>query len=65
MADMQLRLISAQISGLDMILGGGSPMGSLIMLVGAPGAGKTNLLQQLAFAWVKSQSTEFTHWYVV
>lgn len=61
MANTQVRPIPTQIPGLDTILGGGFPMGSLIMLVGAPGTGKTILLQQLAFAWVRHESSPSNH----
>ena len=35
---------------LDRILGGGIPMGSLVVLAGAPGTGKTILAQQVCFS---------------
>ena len=38
------------VSGLDMILGGGLDPGSVTVLAGAPGAGKTILAQQMCFA---------------
>ena len=38
------------VRGLDRILGGGFLPGSTIMLIGAPGTGKTILAQQMAFA---------------
>ena len=38
------------VPGLDRILGGGFLPGSTIMLIGAPGTGKTILAQQMAFA---------------
>jgi circadian clock protein KaiC len=38
------------IADLDLILGGGFPSGSLVVLAGGPGTGKTILAQQLCFA---------------
>src|SRR5581483_6243945 len=38
------------IAGLDAILGGGLARGSLALLVGPPGTGKTTLAAQMAFA---------------
>ena len=35
---------------LDLILGGGVPSGSLVVLAGGPGTGKTILAQQISFA---------------
>src|SRR3954467_2783171 len=49
-------VVPTNVPGLDQILGGGIPSGSLIMIVGATGTGKTILLQQLAFAWVRANS---------
>ena len=43
------------IETLDRILGGGIPVGSLIILAGAPGTGKTILAQQICFANATSQ----------
>jgi circadian clock protein KaiC len=37
-------------SGLDLVLGGGLPPGSLVILAGPPGSGKTILAQQICFA---------------
>lgn len=51
MATTKIRVIKTGITGLDTILGGGIPDGSLVMIVGAPGTGKTILIQQLCFAW--------------
>jgi len=42
--------VSTGISALDMVLGGGFPGGSLVVIAGAPGTGKTILAQQVCFA---------------
>jgi circadian clock protein KaiC len=42
-------VVASGIPGLDGILGGGLPTEGVIFVVGAPGTGKTVLLQQLAF----------------
>ncbi|HEX2911391.1 MAG TPA: ATPase domain-containing protein [Chloroflexia bacterium] len=55
MPTKKMRILPSGIPNLDMILGGGIPAGSLIMLVGAPGTGKTMLIQQLCFGWANSQ----------
>src|SRR6202165_2616172 len=47
-ADM--RRIRTGIPDLDLILGGGLEPGSLVILAGAPGTGKTILAQQICFA---------------
>lgn len=44
-----MKWISSGIKRLDTILGGGLPVGSLIVLAGAPGTGKTILAQQICF----------------
>ncbi len=41
--------ISTGIADLDTIIGGGIPTGSLIVIAGAPGTGKTILAQRIAF----------------
>src|SRR3954453_3375835 len=43
-------ILPTDIPGLDSVLGGGLSAGALVMLVGAPGAGKTVLASQLLFA---------------
>jgi circadian clock protein KaiC len=42
-------IVTTGITGLDTLLGGGIPSGSLLLIVGAPGTGKTLLTQQLCF----------------
>lgn len=37
------------VPGLDVVLGGGVPRGSLVIIVGVPGSGKTTLASQIAF----------------
>jgi circadian clock protein KaiC len=45
-----MRTITTGDGNFDAVLGGGLPAGSLIVLAGAPGAGKTILAQQICFA---------------
>src|SRR4051812_20361773 len=45
-----LTLIKTGVPGLDQVLGGGLPEYSFNLLCGAPGSGKTTLIQQLLFA---------------
>ena len=42
-------LLDSGVPNLDRVLGGGVPRGSLVMVLGAPGTGKTLLAQQVAF----------------
>jgi len=42
--------IPTGIAALDLVLGGGFPPGSLVVIAGAPGTGKTILAQQMCFA---------------
>lgn len=51
--------ISTGIAALDDIVGGGVPTGSLIVLAGPPGTGKTILAQQMAFANGRSDNPAF------
>jgi len=44
-----MRRLSTGIPALDTVLGGGLPVGSLIVVAGAPGTGKTILAQQICF----------------
>jgi circadian clock protein KaiC len=45
-----LTLMSTGIAGLDLVLNGGLERGSVVVLAGAPGTGKTILAQQICFA---------------
>lgn len=42
------------VRALDALLGGGVPRGSLVLIMGLPGSGKTTLASQIAFAAAKS-----------
>ena len=44
-----LELMSTGIAGLDLVLNGGLERGSVVVLAGAPGTGKTILAQQICF----------------
>lgn len=54
----QIKLLNTGIEGMDTILGGGLPVGSLVMLIGSPGTGKTIMIQQLCFAWARRQQAQ-------
>ena len=45
-----MALLSTGVADLDVILGGGLESGSLVVIAGAPGTGKTLLAQQICFA---------------
>jgi circadian clock protein KaiC len=45
-----LKQVSTSIPGLDLVLNGGLEPGSVVVVAGAPGTGKTILAQQLCFA---------------
>jgi circadian clock protein KaiC len=47
--------ISTGIAGLDTVLGGGFEPGSVVVLAGAPGTGKTILAQQICFATASAE----------
>ena len=46
----RLKLMLTGIAGLDLVLNGGLERGSVVVLAGAPGTGKTILAQQICFA---------------
>lgn len=45
-----MKRLSTGIPNLDAVLGGGLPVGSVVVVAGAPGTGKTILAQQICFA---------------
>jgi circadian clock protein KaiC len=45
-----MQTLSTGSADLDLVLGGGLPTGSLVMLAGGPGTGKTILAQQICFS---------------
>ena len=45
-----MRRLSTGSEDLDLVMGGGLPVGSLVVLAGAPGTGKTILAQQMCFS---------------
>jgi len=45
-----MRTVETGLAELDLVLGGGLPAGSLVVLAGSPGTGKTILAQQMCFA---------------
>ena len=47
---VEIRRLDTKVSGLNEVLGGGIPEFSFNLLAGGPGAGKTTLAQQMAFA---------------
>jgi circadian clock protein KaiC len=44
-----MRIVRTGLAELDLVLGGGIPAGSLVVLAGSPGTGKTILAQQICF----------------
>lgn len=51
---VSIRQLATGVPGLDEILGGGLPEFSFNLIAGAPGAGKTTLVQQIMFALASS-----------
>ncbi len=51
----KIKLMPTGVPNLDAVLGGGFPIYSLNMLAGAPGTGKTILVQQILFNTIKHQ----------
>jgi circadian clock protein KaiC len=52
---LTVRRLRTGIPRLDVVLGGGFPVGSLTVIAGAPGSGKTILAQQICFASASSE----------
>src|SRR5687767_3571582 len=50
-----MRAVSTSIAELDLVLGGGLPPGSLVILAGSPGTGKTILAQQICFGMATAE----------
>lgn len=48
--EAEVERLNTGLDELDLVLGGGVPSGSLVMLAGGPGTGKTILAQQISFA---------------
>ncbi|NEO96981.1 MAG: hypothetical protein F6K56_45575, partial [Moorea sp. SIO3G5] len=51
----KIKLMPTGVPNLDAVLGGGFPIYSLNILAGAPGTGKTILVQQILFNTIKHQ----------
>ena len=50
----KIKLLSTGIPNLDTVLGGGIPVYSLNIVAGAPGSGKTILVQQMMFSYIQA-----------
>ena len=53
----QPEVLRTGVPHLDNVLGGGLPQGSLVLVMGLPGSGKTSLASQIAFAAASSGKT--------
>jgi circadian clock protein KaiC len=51
------RRVASGVPNLDMVLGGGLAHGSLVLIMGLPGSGKTTLASQMAFAAARAGQT--------
>jgi circadian clock protein KaiC len=49
-AERALKRVASKVAGLDLVLGGGLAPGSVVVIAGPPGTGKTILAQQMCFA---------------
>jgi len=60
MSEVEIGVEPTGIEELDTVLGGGIPQGSVVLLLGMPGTGKTILSAQLCFSWLRRASARVT-----